>query len=239
MGSTTLHTQHCSQVGFVRGKSCNLCCLEQGQHRHVETVLALEWSARVLQCAAGCCENSWQGGQETTSLLLQRTRRRTARGINVTFQLLHQTMLLNSTSNLAVNAAAEVSHNLCLEVELIIIWNECWYTSQIVFNIKSVAIIYQVSLYGVSLKSVIHFESYMHILKWTAHLMSNPGGYCGFWFKTRLPRRKLTCQNGNLFGCSLYISSAAHHYRSREVLCTGYILYIYSLTAFFHLYTPV
>lgn len=192
----------------------------------METVLALEWSARMLQCAAGCCKNSWQGGQETPSLLLQRMRRGTAWGINVAFQLLHQIMLLNSTSNLAVKAAAGVSHNLCLEVELIIIWNECWYTSQIVFNIKSVAIIYQVSLYGVSLKYVIHFESYMHILKWTAHLMSNPGGYCRFWFKTRLPRPKLTCQNGNLFGCSLYISSAAHHYRSREVLCTGYILYI-------------
>lgn len=152
------------------------------------------------------------------------------------FNYFVKTVLLNSTSNLALNTAEGVSHNLCLEVELVIAWNECWYTSQIVFDINSIAIIYQVSLYGVSLKYVIHFESYMHILKWTGHLMSNPGGYCRFWFKTRLPRPKLICQNGNLFGCSLYINSAAHHYRSREMSCTGYI-FIYTHWLFFSIYT--
>lgn len=163
------------------------------------------------------------------SLLLQRMRRGTVWSINVTVQLLHQTILLNSTSNLAMKAAAGVSHNLCLEVELIIIWNECWYTSQIVFNIKSVVIIYQVSLYGVSLKYVIHFESYMHILKWTAHLMTNPGGYCRFWFKTRLPGPRFTCQNGNLFGCSLYLFiypfSCPPLQKQRSVMYRIYIIY--------------
>lgn len=85
------------------------------------------------------------------------------------------------------------------------IWNGCWYPSQIPFSIKSTAIIYQVSLYGTSFKYVLHVESYIHILKWTAHLMSSPGGYCRFWLKIRLLRPELPCQNGILFTCSVYI----------------------------------